>query len=60
MEVTVQFFEDGVLTHCNHAGHAPDMIGFNMGEDNEYEVSALVCDKSNCNAYSLDGEEWIE
>lgn len=51
-DVTVQKVEDGIVTDCNHAGHAPGVLVI----DDEVRGEAELCDK--CMAWSYDGEHW--
>lgn len=61
--VTVQVFEDGILTHCNHAGHQTEGVDkyyYTPEIDREYTQIMEVCDKYNCSAASFDGIDWSE
>lgn len=59
--ITVQIFEDEILTECNHAGaetqEFTEYTGY--GEHTmEHTVYGLECDKDNCRAQNIAGE-WI-
>jgi len=58
--VTVQVLEDGLVSDCNHAGATATVLEMEYREAGEYlpyNQQAMACDK--CNAWSVDGEEWI-
>lgn len=63
--ITIQVYEDGILTHCNHAGHQTKREEFTVPVWNgdafeptgtEYK-QVEIC---KCGAWSYDGEEWYE
>lgn len=48
-EVTVQVFEDGLLTNCNHVNSHLELVFSDEGTDDERSKMMHVCDKKNCN-----------
>lgn len=60
-DITVQVFEDGILTHCTHAGAELEGVDVSYdynGMEQEHTQIMHCCDK--CNAVSIDGVDWSE
>lgn len=63
--ITVQVFENGIMMHCDHAGHQTKREAFTVPVWNgdtfeptgtEYKQVELC----KCGAWSYDGDEWNE
>ncbi len=60
-DITVQIKEDGVVTHCNHAGATTGVFirdFYVNDQDLEYAQTATLCDK--CDAWGDEDGEWHE
>lgn len=58
VDITVQVYEDGMLSECNHAGAFEGTVTKYAGEDLEYEEWAMECDK--CMASQNRDGDWSE
>lgn len=60
-DVTVQVIEDGIVTHCNHAGYKTGTVTIYYNHDTAHHYNnVLICDRDTCQAWSHDGKEWYE
>lgn len=60
-DITVQIKEDGIVTHCNHAGATVGVFVqdfYYQGKDHEVAQTAILCDK--CDAWCDEDGEWYE